>query len=342
VRYLVTGGAGFIGSHLVEHLVGEGHDVAVLDDFSTGKRENLEALQKQIEIIEGSVTDSATCARACRGVDFVLHQAALASVPRSLGDPLATHHANATGTLNVLLAARDAKVKRVVYAASSSAYGNTAELPKHERMVPRPLSPYAVSKLAGEQYCRAITASFGVETVALRYFNIFGPRQDPASQYAAVVPKFITAAQSSEGPVIYGDGEQTRDFTYVANAVRANMLACIAPADECCGEVFNVGCGARISVNDLWRKIATLLECTAQPHYVPSRKGDVRDSLASLQRSEQVLGYSPVATLEDGLRHTVEWYTLRKALADATESAVASASSVRADVLVPNEQQGRL
>jgi nucleoside-diphosphate-sugar epimerase len=343
VRYLVTGGAGFIGSHLVEHLVGEGHDVVVLDDFSTGKRENLEALRRQIEIIEGSVTDSATCARACYGADFVLHQAALASVPRSLRDPLATHHANVTGTLNVLLAARDADVKRVVYAASSSAYGNTADLPKHEGMVPKPLSPYAVTKLAGEQYCRAIAASFGIETVALRYFNIFGPRQDPTSQYAAVIPKFITAAQSSEGPVIYGDGEQTRDFTYVANAVRANMLACIAPAEACCGEVFNVGCGTRISVNELWRRIATILECSAEPHYVPSRKGDVRDSLASLQRSERALGYSPVATLERGLQQTVEWYTLRQALAEASiEPAVEEQTEVRAEVLVPNERRETL
>src|SRR5947209_4273025 len=193
MRYLVTGGAGFIGSHLVEHLVGEGHKVVVLDDFSTGKRENLDGLMNRIDLIEGTVTDTATCVRACRDVDFVLHQAALASVPRSLRDPLATHHANITGTLNVLLAAKETGVKRVVYAASSSAYGNTTELPKHEGMVPRPLSPYAVSKLAGEHYCRALHASFGIETVALRYFNIFGPRQDPTSQYAAVVPKFIAA-----------------------------------------------------------------------------------------------------------------------------------------------------
>ena len=338
MRYLVTGGAGFIGSHLVEHLVGDGHHVVVLDDFSTGRRENLEGIRAPFELIEGTVTDTATCARACRGVDFVLHQAALASVPRSLRDPVATHQANATGTLNVLLAARDAGVKRVVYAASSSAYGNTAELPKHESMVPRPLSPYAVSKLAGEQYCRALAASFGIETVALRYFNIFGPRQDPNSQYAAVVPKFITAAQKSEGPVIYGDGEQTRDFTFVANAVRANMLACIAPATSCCGEVFNVGCGTRISVNVLWQRIAALLECTAQPHYVPSRAGDVRDSLASLQQSERCLGYSPVATIDDGLRQTVEWYTVQKALAEvSTKPALSSQRDRAAELPAPNE-----
>ena len=260
------------------------------------------------------------CTRACRGVDFVLHHAALASVPRSLRDPVATHHVNVTGTLNVLLAAKEAGVRRVVYAASSSAYGNTTELPKHEGMVPRPQSPYAVSKLAGEHYCRALHASFGIETVALRYFNIFGPRQDPNSQYAAVVPKFIVAAQSNQAPVIFGDGEQTRDFTYVANAVSANMLACVAPT-AACGEVFNVGCGSRISVNELWNRIATLLECTARPHYLPDRVGDVRDSLASLEKSQRQVGYSPVVTFDDGVRRTVEWYTLRNAVTQVQASA---------------------
>ena len=279
----------------------------VLDDFSTGKRENL-ATFRGVEVVEGSVTDPATCARACRNVDYVLHQAALASVPRSLRDPVATHQANATGTLNLLLAARDAGVRRVVYAASSSAYGNTAELPKHEGMVPRPLSPYAVTKLAGEEYCRAVHASFGVETVALRYFNIFGPRQDPASQYAAVVPKFIVSAMANESPVIYGDGEQTRDFTYVANAVQANMVACSAPP-EACGEVFNVGCGARISVNELWRQITGILESKARAQYEPARVGDVRDSLASLDRSRRVLGYEPVVSLEEGLQRTIESFS---------------------------------
>lgn len=339
MRYLVTGGAGFIGSHLVEHLAGEGQDVVVLDDFSTGKRENLDGLHDRIELIEGTVTDSVTCARACRGVDFVLHQAALASVPRSIKDPIATHHANVTGTLNVLLAAREAGVRRVVYAASSSAYGNTTELPKHESMVPRPLSPYAVSKLAGEHYCRAMHASFGIEAVALRYFNIFGPRQDPASQYAAVVPKFIVAAQSSEGPVIFGDGEQTRDFTFVANAVRANMLACIAPA-AACGEVFNVGCGARITVNQLWERIAALVGCAAQAHYVPARAGDVRDSLASLERSQRMLGYTPAMTIDDGLRRTVEWYTVRQAVAEASaEPAGVAQSTSRLGATSPSTAQ---
>jgi nucleoside-diphosphate-sugar epimerase len=325
MRYLVTGGAGFIGSHLVARLVADSHEVVVLDDFSTGKRENLQGLLDEIEIVEGSITDYATCARACGGVQFVLHQAALASVPRSLRDPVATHHANVTGTLNVLLAARDAGVQRVVYAASSSAYGNTTELPKHERMVPRPLSPYAASKLAGEHYCRSFNASFGLETIGLRYFNIFGPRQDPASQYAAVVPRFITAALSNEGPVIYGDGEQTRDFTFVGNAVEANLLACVAPKSAC-GEVFNVGCGARISVNELWRRIATLLQCTAQPRYVPARDGDVRDSLASLELSRDLLSYSPITSVDEGLRQSVEWYLLQTALVASSAEAPPAAS----------------
>jgi nucleoside-diphosphate-sugar epimerase len=301
MRYVVTGGAGFIGSHLVEHLVCQGHEVVVLDDFSTGRRENLAPWVDRIELVEGSITDPTACARAIRGADYVLHQAALPSVPRSVRDPDASHTVNATGTLQVLLAARDAGVKRVVYAASSSAYGNTAELPKHEGMVARPLSPYAVAKLAGEQYCRAFHASYGVPTVALRYFNVFGPRQDPTSQYAAVVPKFIAAARAGEQPTIFGDGEQTRDFTYVANVIRANLLACEAP-DAALGEVFNVGCGERISVNELWRRIRALVGATVEPRYQPSRTGDVRDSLASIDRAREMLGYEPVMTVAEGLR----------------------------------------
>jgi nucleoside-diphosphate-sugar epimerase len=307
VRYAVTGGAGFIGSHLVEHLVTVGHEVTVLDDCSTGKRENIAAWDDRVDFVEGSVVDLATCRRAFEGADFVLHQAALASVPRSLNDPVATHHANVTGTLNVLIAARDAGVKRVVYAASSSAYGNTAELPKHEEMVPRPLSPYGVSKLAGECYLRAFHASFGVQTIALRYFNVFGPRQDPKSQYAAVVPRFITAALADEPPSIYGDGEQTRDFTFVANVVHANMLACEAP-DEACGEAYNVGCGCAVSLNTLWRRIAELTHCTTSARYEPPRAGDVHDSLASLVSSRRALGYEPLMDLDSGLQATVEWF----------------------------------
>jgi nucleoside-diphosphate-sugar epimerase len=309
VRYVVTGGAGFIGSHLVDHLIAAGQDVAVLDDWSTGKPENLSASLDSIELIEGSVADLATCARAFRGADYVLHQAALASVPRSLKDPIATHHANATGTLNVLIAARDAGVKRVVYAASSSAYGNTTELPKREDMVARPLSPYAVSKLAGEGYLRAFTSAFGVPTIALRYFNIFGPRQDPNSQYAAVIPRFVTAALAGEAPAIYGDGEQTRDFTFVANAVHANILACEAPA-EACGDVYNIGCGSATSLNELWRRIVAFSHSSSVARHEPSRAGDVRDSLASLSHSRRMLGYEPLVDLDEGLRVTVEWFVM--------------------------------
>ena len=313
MHYVVTGGAGFIGSHLVEHLVTAvgGHRVTVLDNFSTGRRENLEPWLERIRIVEGSVTDPDACREAIAGADFVLHQAALPSVPRSLRDPLASHEANATGTLNVLIAARDAHVQRVVYAASSSAYGNTAELPKREEMLPRPLSPYAAAKYAGEQYCRAFHASFGVATVALRYFNVFGPRQDPSSQYAAVIPKFIMCAVAGESPTIFGDGEQTRDFTFVRNVVRANLLACEAPA-AALGEAYNVGCGERVSVNALWRRIRDLLGATVDARYEPARTGDVRDSLASLDRVRTMLGYTPVVALDEGLRETVRSLTGRE------------------------------
>lgn len=307
MRYLITGGAGFIGSHLLEHLLGRGEDVVVLDNFSTGRRENIEPFQTRFELIDGSALDEPTCVRALRGVDYVLHQAAIPSVPRSVVDPAGSHEANATGTLNLLIAARDAKVKKFVYAASSSAYGNTTELPKHEGMLPRPLSPYAVAKYTGECYCRAFTATYGLATVALRYFNIFGPRQDPQSQYAAAVAKFALSALKGTPPTIYGDGEQTRDFTYVANAVEANMLACAAP-DEASGEVFNVGCGDRISVNELWRLIAGTVGTDIRPLYAPPRAGDVRDSLASLKRIETDLGYRPVTDLNTGLQLTIDFF----------------------------------
>jgi nucleoside-diphosphate-sugar epimerase len=322
MHYVVTGGAGFIGSHLVEHLVtaAGGHRVTVLDNFSTGKRENLAPWLDQIRVVEGSVTDPDACRDAIAGADFVLHQAALPSVPRSLRDPVASHEANTTGTLNVLIAARDAHVKRVVYAASSSAYGNTAELPKREEMLPRPLSPYAAAKYAGEQYCRAFHASFGVGTIALRYFNVFGPRQDPTSQYAAVIPKFIMCADAGESPTIFGDGEQTRDFTFVRNVVRANLLACEAPA-AALGEAYNVGCGERVSVNALWRRIRDMLGATVEARYEPSRTGDVRDSLASLDRVRAMLGYTPVVALDDGLRETVRALTGREPAAARSAAA---------------------
>ncbi|HEY0303604.1 MAG TPA: SDR family oxidoreductase [Longimicrobiales bacterium] len=307
MRYLVTGGAGFIGSHLVEHLTARGEEVVVIDDFSTGRRENIAPFLDRIELVEATILDPEACARAVRGVDFVLHQAAVPSVPRSVADPFGSHQANATGTLNMLIAARDAKVKRFVYAASSSAYGNTAELPKHEAMLPRPLSPYAVAKYTGECYCRAFYSTWGLPTIAMRYFNIFGPRQDPNSLYAAVIPRFVTSAVNNEAPVIYGDGEQTRDFTSVRNVVHANLLATQAPASAF-GEVCNIGCGSRTSVNELWRKIATRVGSAVQPIYEKSRTSDVRDSLASLERAQALIGYHPVMDFESGLNETIDFF----------------------------------
>ena len=304
MRYLVTGGAGFIGSHLVETLLERGDDVSVLDDFSTGRRSNIEPWLGRIRLTEGSITDPAACAEAAAEADFVLHQAALPSVPRSIADPMATHEACATGTLNVLIAARKAGVKRVIYAASSSAYGDTVELPKHERMTPRPRSPYATAKLCGEQYCHAFTTTYGLETVSLRYFNVFGPRQDPESPYAAVIPKFITAGLRGVAPQIFGDGEQTRDFTYVANAVSANLLACTAPS-AATGAVYNVGCGERVSLNRLWELVSEITGAKQKPEYAAPRTGDVRDSLASLDAIGANLGYAPVVSLKEGLRLTL-------------------------------------
>ena len=306
-RYLVTGGAGFIGSNIVEVLVEEGASVRVLDNFSTGRRENLAEFLGAIELIEGSITNPATCASVCEGIDFVLHQAALPSVPRSVADPAASHEACATGTLNMLGAARDAGVKRFVYAGASSAYGDTPTLPKVESMPTLPRSPYAVAKLVGEQYCRVFSLIFGLETVALRYFNNFGPRQDPASQYSAVIPLFITKALTGESPTIDGDGEQTRDFTYVQNAVCANLLACTADAGYVSGEVFNLGCGERISVNRLWEAIQEATGAAVEPVNGPAREGDVRDSLASLDKIQTRMGYESTVSLAEGLRRTVEW-----------------------------------
>jgi UDP-N-acetylglucosamine 4-epimerase len=305
-RYLVTGGAGFIGSNLVEALLEDGASVRVLDDFSTGRRENLYGLAGGIELVEGSITDPATCASSCEGIEFVLHQAALASVPRSVANPAASHEACATGTLNMLIAARDSGVSRFVYAGSSSAYGDTPTLPKVESMPALPRSPYAVAKLAGEHYCQAFSLIYGFETVVLRYFNIFGPRQDPSSQYSAVIPLFITKALMGKSPIIDGDGKQTRDFTYVDNAVRANLLACTADPAAVSGEVFNVGCGERISVNRLWEVIREATGVELNSVAGPAREGDVRDSLASLDKIHGRMGYSVTVSLTEGLRRTVE------------------------------------
>ena len=304
MKAVVTGGAGFIGSHIVERLLGEGHEVVVIDDLSTGRIENLAPFRQDIEFLQASVADGKAADAAVKGAEVVFHQAALGSVPRSVADPIASHHANLTGTLTMLDAARRAGVRRFVYAASSSAYGNTEVLPKHEEIVPRPLSPYAVSKLGGEHYCRAFHASYGLETISLRYFNVFGPRQDPSSQYAAVIPLFITAALDGRGPTINGDGGQTRDFTYIDNVIEANMLAVSAPADAC-GRVFNIGCGARITVLELWQRIAAIAGTSAEPTFAPARAGDVRDSLADLRRTRAYLRYRPLVSLQEGLERTV-------------------------------------
>ena len=304
---LVTGGAGFIGSHLVERFLSEGATVRVIDDFSTGSRDNLAAFMDRIDLLEQSITDPAACAAACVGVDYVLHQAALPSVARSVADPVATHDVSATGTLNMLVAANDAGVRRLVYAGSSSAYGDTPTLPKHEAMASMPRSPYAVAKLAGEHYVQVFPHLFGLETAVLRYFNVFGPRQDPNSVYSAVIPLFINAALGEQAPTINGDGGQTRDFTYIDNVVDANLRACTAPAEAVSGEVFNVGCGERISVTDLWKAIQAALGIELEARYGPARAGDVRDSLADLTKISDRLGYGVKVSLHEGIRLTADW-----------------------------------
>jgi UDP-glucose 4-epimerase len=303
--YLVTGGAGFIGSHIVDALLAEGHRVRVLDNFATGKRENIAHVLDWIKLVEGDVRDLEAVRRAVDGAEYVLHQAALPSVPRSIKDPLTTHKVNATGTLNVLIAARDAGVKRVVYASSSSVYGDAPELPKREDMTPRPKSPYAVSKLAGEHYCRAFWEAYGLETVCLRYFNVFGPRQDPNSQYAAVIPRFISALLNGGEICIYGDGRQTRDFTYAGNVVRANLLAAVAPGAA--GAVCNVACGRQTSLLELVSLLAELTGKRPEPVFEPARPGDVRDSLADLGNTAIRVGYAVTTSLRQGLKETVEW-----------------------------------
>ena len=304
--YLVTGGAGFIGSHIAERLVGDGHRVRVLDDFSSGKEANLESFGGELESIRGDIRDAELVNRAMKDVEIVFHEAALGSVPRSVADPLTTHEVNITGTLNVLLAARDASVKRVVYASSSSVYGETPELPKHEGMIPQPLSPYALSKLAGEHYAKVFKHVYGFEVVSLRYFNIFGPRQDPESQYAAVIPRFITALLNGTSPIVYGDGLQSRDFTYVENVVNANLLA--AEAKGVAGQAFNVACGGRYTLLDLLAKLKETIGSDIEPIHEAARAGDVRDSQASIEAAEKALGYHVSVDFDEGLRRTVEWY----------------------------------
>lgn len=305
-KFLVTGGAGFIGSHLVDGILANGDRVRVLDDFSSGKRENLEHVRDRIELHEGDVSDAAACARAVEGVDYVLHEAALASVPKSVDDPVRNHRINVEGTFRLLLAARDAGVKRFVLASSAAVYGDGPESPKHEGMEPAPVSPYASAKLIGEVYCRQFTAGGWLDTVCLRYFNIFGPRQDPASDYAAVVPIFARTLFTGGTPVIHGDGLQTRDFTYVANVVHANLLA--VARDGAKGGVFNVGCGGSYSVKDLYARLAANAGVTRPPRHEPQRAGDVRTSAASLERARARLGFEPVVGFEEGLSRTCRWY----------------------------------
>lgn len=311
MRYLVTGGAGFIGSNLARALLSGGDEVRVLDSFLTGKRENLEGLAQQyggaFELIEGDLRHLETVRRAAEGVDYVLHQGALPSVPRSVADPALTNEINVSGTVNLLIAARDAGVRRVAFAASSSAYGDTAELPKRETMTPNPKSPYAAQKLAGEHYMRIFYELHGVETVSLRYFNVFGPRQDPQSTYAAVIPRFITAALRGDAPVVYGDGRQTRDFTFIDNVVQANRAACSAPK-EACGKVFNIACGERVSLLEILEMVGAEAGRKPLPRFEPSRPGDVRDSLADISLARNVLGYAPKVGFRDGLKRTFEWF----------------------------------
>ena len=303
--YLVTGGAGFIGSHLSEELVRRGHRVRVADSLVTGKRSNLDHISG-IDFLQGDLAEPDFARRAVDGCEFVLHQAAIPSVPRSVKDPLTSNRANVDGTLNVLIASRDAGVKRLVFAGSSSAYGDTPTLPKHEKMPTNPLSPYALQKVIGEEYLRLFTRLYGLETVAIRYFNVFGPRQDPTSPYSGVISVFATALLEHRSPTIFGDGEQTRDFTYVANVVDGVFRACEAPGAS--GEVINVATGDRISLNQLFEAMRKLVGADVRPTYAEPRPGDVHDSQADITKARELLGYEPIVGFEEGLRRTVDWY----------------------------------
>jgi nucleoside-diphosphate-sugar epimerase len=303
MKFVVTGGAGFIGSHVVEALAGS-HTVVVLDNFSSGKPENLEGFSDRITCIRGSINDLALLKEACKGADGIFHLAAIASVAKSVDNPLATHETNLTGTLNVLLAARDCGVKKVVFSSSSAVYGDEPTLPKREDMVPVPLSPYAVSKLAGEYYCNVFFNLYGVETVSLRYFNVFGPRQDPQSEYAAVIPKFIARLLNGQAPLIFGDGKQTRDFVYVRDVVKANLLA----MESTTTGTFNIGSGIRIDLTTLAGKLARIMEIQLPPVYGEPRSGDIRDSVSDITAVKKALGYKAAFSLEKGLEETIQWF----------------------------------
>jgi nucleoside-diphosphate-sugar epimerase len=316
--YLITGIAGFIGSSLARAVLAQGHRVRGLDNFSTGKSENLSEIRSTVDLHEVDLLDLKATQQACHGVDFVLHQAAIPSVPRSVKDPLESNRANVDATVNLLIAARDAKVKRVIYAASSSAYGDVPTLPKREDMLPSPISPYAVAKLAGENYMHSFWRCYGLETVSLRYFNVFGPRQDPTSPYSGVLAKFITQMLQGEQPTLFGDGQQSRDFTFVENVVSANLLACRAPAEKVAGRVFNIATGVRFDLNQTFRLLKKLTGYSGDVAYRPERAGDVKHSLADLALAMQHLGYQPSVDFEEGLRRTIEWYRAQTKGASAT------------------------
>jgi nucleoside-diphosphate-sugar epimerase len=307
-KYLITGAAGFIGSNLVHALVARGEKVRGIDNFSHGRRENLAGIESKFEFREADITDAEAMRSACEGVEYVLHQAALGSVPRSLANPLASNHANVVGTLTVLQAARQAGVKRVVYASSSSVYGDTPTLPKREDMPANPISPYAVSKYAAELYAQSFCRVLGLETVCLRYFNVFGPRQHPTSEYAAVIPRFVRSMLNGERPTIFGDGQQGRDFTYVENVISANLLACTAPAELAAGRVFNVAAGRKIGLLEMYAMLQELTGFREPANFAPPRAGDVRDSLADTSRAQAAMGYKTLVDFREGLRRTVEWY----------------------------------
>ena len=306
-RYLITGIAGFIGSNLARALLAGGASVCGVDNFITGKRANLEDL-RGIDFIEGTIEEPEICARACRGADCVFHEAALASVPRSVANPAASNSANVDGTLNLLIAARDAGVRRVIYAGSSSCYGDQPALPKHEQMVPDPISPYAVSKLAGEHYMRSFTRVYGLETVAIRYFNVFGPHQDPSSQYSGVLAKFSLAMLEGRPPVIFGDGTQSRDFTYIENVVDANLRVMAAPAERVSGLVFNVATGEQITLNEAVRCLRELTGYNGPVDHAPPRAGDIAHSLADISLAREAFGYEPKVKFHEGLQRTLQWY----------------------------------
>lgn len=306
MKYLVTGGAGFIGSNIVEELLNRGEKVRVLDNFSTGRRENIKKFLGDIELIEGDIRSYHTVARAVKGVDIILHQAALPSVPRSINDPITSNEVNIGGTINILDAAREYKVQRIVYASSSSVYGDNPKLPKSEDMTPNPLSPYAVAKLAGENYCRVFSKIYRIETVCLRYFNVFGPKQDPTSEYSAVIPKFIKLINDNVQPVIYGDGEQSRDFTYVKNVVNANLLAAVTKISG--NEIINIACGERYTLNTLFSELNKISGSKLQPKYAKSQKGDIKHSLADITKARKILKFKPGITFSRGLEITFKNY----------------------------------